>query len=275
VKHLLPILDDLERALEAAEQHEEAKLEEGVALVHRSLADLLRRQGLEEIETSGRFDPHIHEALLAQPSEAEEGSVIQVTQKGYRLGDLVLRPARVIVSGRRRGGEWLARRTRRSASRRRRPPTRSRRRTASSRARTTPDRNPGDKAAEERFKEYRTRTTRSPTRRSASSTTPSARRTAAVGRRRAGNVNIDFGDLGDFLGGCSAAGARQQQRPRGMRGADIEAEVRLSFEDSLRGIETRIPVEVETACSECGGTGAKPGTLAQDLPRVQRARRPG
>jgi molecular chaperone GrpE len=98
VKHLLPILDDLERALVAAEQHEEAQLEEGVALVHRSLADLLRRQGLVEIETTGRFDPHIHEALLAQPSQEEEGSVIQVTQKGYRLGDLVLRPARVIVS---------------------------------------------------------------------------------------------------------------------------------------------------------------------------------
>ena len=98
VKELIPVLDDLERALVAAEQHEEAKLEEGVALVHRSLADLLRRQGLEEIATEGRFDPHVHEALLAQPSEAEEGSVIQVTQKGYRLGDLVLRPARVIVS---------------------------------------------------------------------------------------------------------------------------------------------------------------------------------
>ena len=98
VKELLPVLDDLERAIEAAEQHEEAKLEEGVALVHRSLADLLRRQGLVEIDTDGRFDPHVHEALLAQPSEAEEGSVIQVTQKGYRLGDLVLRPARVIVS---------------------------------------------------------------------------------------------------------------------------------------------------------------------------------
>jgi molecular chaperone GrpE len=98
LRELLPILDDLERALEAAEQHEEAKLEEGVALVHRALADLLRRQGLQEIETDGRFDPHVHEALLAQPSDKEEGSVIQVTQKGYRLGDLVLRPARVIVS---------------------------------------------------------------------------------------------------------------------------------------------------------------------------------
>jgi molecular chaperone GrpE len=99
VKELLPVLDDLGRALEAAEEHEEAALEEGVKLVHRSLADLLRREGLAEIETNGHFDPHVHEALLAQPSEADEGTVIEVVQKGYRLGDHVLRPARVVVAG--------------------------------------------------------------------------------------------------------------------------------------------------------------------------------
>jgi molecular chaperone GrpE len=98
VKALLPVLDDLERALEAARQHEEAKLEEGVRLVHRALADLLGKEGLTEIDANGRFDPHVHEALLAQPSEAEEGSVIEVLQKGYRLGDRVLRPARVVVA---------------------------------------------------------------------------------------------------------------------------------------------------------------------------------
>jgi molecular chaperone GrpE len=99
VKELLPVVDDLERALVAAEQHEEAKLEEGVRLVHRSLADALEREGLAEIETNGKFDPHVHEALLTQPSEAEEGSVIEVLQKGYRLGDRVLRPSRVVVAG--------------------------------------------------------------------------------------------------------------------------------------------------------------------------------
>jgi len=99
VNELLPVLDDLERALEAAAEHEEAKLEEGVQLVHRSLAALLERHGLTEIGTEGAFDPHVHEALLAQPAEgAEEGSVLQVLQKGYRLGDKVLRPARVIVA---------------------------------------------------------------------------------------------------------------------------------------------------------------------------------
>jgi molecular chaperone GrpE len=98
VKELLPILDDLERALTAAAEHEEAALEEGVALVHRSLASLLERQGLKQIETAGKFDPHVHEALLSQPSEAEEGSVIDVVQKGYTLGDRVVRPARVVIA---------------------------------------------------------------------------------------------------------------------------------------------------------------------------------
>ena len=127
VKELLPVLDDLGRALEAAAEHEEAakrpvrvsgpvegargnrevpptehdrltQLEEGVRLVHRSLGSLLEREGLAEIETDGRFDPHVHEALLTQPSELEEGAILEVIQKGYRLGRRVLRPARVVVS---------------------------------------------------------------------------------------------------------------------------------------------------------------------------------
>jgi molecular chaperone GrpE len=98
VKELLPVLDDLERALAAAEEHEEAKLEEGVRLVQRELAAALQREGLAEIDTDGQFDPHVHEALLSQPSDAEEGSVIEVVQKGYTLGDRVVRPARVVVA---------------------------------------------------------------------------------------------------------------------------------------------------------------------------------
>jgi molecular chaperone GrpE len=98
VKELLPVLDDLERALVAAEEHEEAKLEEGVRLVHRELRDALAKEGLVEIETEGEFDPHVHEALLTQPSEESDGAILQVIQKGYRLGDRVLRPARVVVS---------------------------------------------------------------------------------------------------------------------------------------------------------------------------------
>jgi molecular chaperone GrpE len=97
-RELLPVLDDLERALELSRAHDEAKLVEGVTLVARNLRAVLEKEGLEEIPTDGAFDPHVHEALLSQPSEAPEGSVIQVIQKGYRLGEHVVRPARVVVA---------------------------------------------------------------------------------------------------------------------------------------------------------------------------------
>ena len=99
VRELLPVLDDLERTLEAAERHEEAALVDGVRLVERSLRKALEKEGLTEIETEGRFDPHVHEAVLAQPADdAEQGAVLEVMQRGYRLGDKVVRPARVIVA---------------------------------------------------------------------------------------------------------------------------------------------------------------------------------
>ena len=67
-------------------------------LVHRELEEALAKEGLTEIEANGTFDPHVHEALLSQPSAAEDGAIIEVLQKGYRLGDRVLRPARVVIS---------------------------------------------------------------------------------------------------------------------------------------------------------------------------------
>jgi molecular chaperone GrpE len=99
VKELLPILDDLERALEAAEKHEEAALVDGVKLVEKSLRKALEKEGLAEIETDGAFDPHVHEAMLTRPGDgAEQGSVVEVVQRGYRVGDRVVRPAKVIVA---------------------------------------------------------------------------------------------------------------------------------------------------------------------------------
>lgn len=112
VKELLPVLDDLERALAAADQREEAvgdpverrgggvgEFVEGVRLVERSLRTTLEHSGLQEIEADGaRFDPHLHEALLTQPADVEEGTILQVLQRGYRLGERVLRPARVVIA---------------------------------------------------------------------------------------------------------------------------------------------------------------------------------
>ena len=99
VRELLPVLDDLERALEAAERHEEATLVEGVRLVEQALRKALQKEGLAEIDAEGRFDPHVHEAVLTQARpDAEPGSVVDVVQRGYSLGGKVVRPAKVIVA---------------------------------------------------------------------------------------------------------------------------------------------------------------------------------
>ena len=99
VAKLLPVLDDLERALDAAEHHEEAKVLEGVRMTKDALAAVLASEGVEEIPAEGPFDPHVHEALMTQPAEGvEPGHVVQVVTRGYRIGDAVLRPARVVVA---------------------------------------------------------------------------------------------------------------------------------------------------------------------------------
>jgi molecular chaperone GrpE len=95
----LPVLDNLERALNAAEHHEEGKVLEGVRLTHSMFADLLRKEGVTEVDPLGAaFDPHMHEALMTQPSDSEEGTVTAVFERGYVFGDRVLRPAKVVVS---------------------------------------------------------------------------------------------------------------------------------------------------------------------------------
>lgn len=100
LRDLLPVFDDLERALQAFETAEKEAIADGVALVHRALWTLLEREGVAELDPQGEpFDPHRHEALLSQPADAPDGTVIEVIQKGFMLGDRVLRPARVVVAG--------------------------------------------------------------------------------------------------------------------------------------------------------------------------------
>jgi len=98
---LLPVLDNLERALDSAEEEEEkASLAEGVRLVHSELLGALDRSGVRAIEPAGEpFDPNVHEALSTRSENgADAGVVLDVIQKGYRLDQTVLRPARVVVA---------------------------------------------------------------------------------------------------------------------------------------------------------------------------------
>jgi molecular chaperone DnaJ len=136
-----------------------------------------------------------------------------------------------------------------------------------------PDANPGDASAEERFKEVQGAydVLSDPEKRKQYD-----RFGSSNGRGPGpGGINFegfdlgDLGDLGDIFGGLFGARGRAQQQPRGQRGSDLEVEVRLSFDDSLKGVETTIPVQLETACRECNGSGAKPGTAPKLCPECQ------
>ena len=134
-----------------------------------------------------------------------------------------------------------------------------------------PDKNPGDATAEERFKEVQHAydVLSDPEKRKAYDQFGSA----DGGRGfQPGDFNFDvgdLGDLGDLFGGLFGRGRGGRQQSRAQRGADLEVAVNLSFEDSLKGLETRIPVEVETSCQECGGSGAKPGTSPTICPECR------
>ena len=132
-----------------------------------------------------------------------------------------------------------------------------------------PDKNPGDATAEEKFKEVQNAydVLADPEKRKQYDTFGDANGRPGFDPRNynfgggGGNFTInDLGDLGDIFGGLFNRGGTRTQRRQPERGSDIEVSVNVSFEDSLRGLETKIPVEVTTACRECGGTGAQPGT---------------
>jgi molecular chaperone GrpE len=98
---LLAALDNLERAMAAADQaSEKGPLVQGVAMVHAQVLDVLRRHGVTRIEAMSQpFDPNQHQALMQQPSkDVPPSTVLQVLEQGYMIHDRVLRPAKVVVS---------------------------------------------------------------------------------------------------------------------------------------------------------------------------------
>ena len=104
-RELLPALDNFERALAAAEaeeaDQEEHHLTRGIRLVQNELLAALTRAGIEPYSPIGeQFDPHHHEAVAQQPADGvAAGTIIEVYQQGYRMGDEILRPAKVVVAG--------------------------------------------------------------------------------------------------------------------------------------------------------------------------------
>jgi len=99
IKELLPALDSFDRAVSSAGENCDKALLEGILLVQRQLLDSLKKLGLEEVEASGKFDPNYHEAVLREKAEGKaSGDVVEVLQKGYRVGEKVLRHTMVKVA---------------------------------------------------------------------------------------------------------------------------------------------------------------------------------
>jgi len=101
LSELLPIVDDLERALAADTDDAGARAyREGVELIHRQLVDLLSRRGVTAIDALGEdFDPHVHQAVTSEPADGRrDGEIVEELRRGYRLGERLLRPAMVKVA---------------------------------------------------------------------------------------------------------------------------------------------------------------------------------
>jgi molecular chaperone DnaJ len=136
-----------------------------------------------------------------------------------------------------------------------------------------PDRNPGDNGAEDRFKEVQTAydiLSNAEKRRAYDAFGDARARGFPGAGQDTGGMRFeefDLGDLGDLLGGMFGGGGRRAASRQPVRGNDLETHVRISFEDSLKGAQIRVPVEVETACSVCHGTGAEPGTAPITCPQ--------
>ena len=101
LEELLPVLDNFEMGMQAAAQEEGSMLFMGMQMIHKQLDEFLSSQNVEEIptEVGGDFDPKVHEALGQEASdEIEDGKIIRVVRKGYRIGERLLRPSNIIVA---------------------------------------------------------------------------------------------------------------------------------------------------------------------------------
>jgi molecular chaperone GrpE len=98
-EELIPVIDNFEMGMMAASQDTKSMIYIGMDMVRRQLNDFLASQGVEEIPTTGQFDPNLHDAVSQEECAAgEEGRILRVTRRGFRLRDRLIRPASVVVS---------------------------------------------------------------------------------------------------------------------------------------------------------------------------------
>ena len=98
-REFLPVVDSFEQALSHASSGDlESDFGQGILLIHRQLTDLWRKHGLREVDTTGSFDPNLHEAVTTEESTAPSNTILEVLRKGYSIGDRLIRPALVKVA---------------------------------------------------------------------------------------------------------------------------------------------------------------------------------
>ncbi len=98
LEDLLPVIDNFEMGMMAAEQDKSSMIYIGMDMVRKQLNDFLENQGVTEIPTEGQFDPNLHDAVSQEPSDQPEGEILRTTRRGFKLRDRLLRPASVIVA---------------------------------------------------------------------------------------------------------------------------------------------------------------------------------
>ena len=99
LEELLPVIDNFEMGMMAASQDTKSMIYIGMDMVRRQLNEFLASQGVEEIPTEGKFNPNLHDAVAQEECAAgEDGRVLKVTRRGFKLRDRLLRPASVVVS---------------------------------------------------------------------------------------------------------------------------------------------------------------------------------
>ncbi|MEI6604037.1 MAG: nucleotide exchange factor GrpE [Verrucomicrobiota bacterium] len=99
LEELLPVIDNFEMGMQAAAQDSQSMIFIGMEMVRRQLNEFLSSQGVEDIPSSGTFDPNLHDAVAEETCAAgEEGRILRVTRRGFRLRERLLRPASVVVS---------------------------------------------------------------------------------------------------------------------------------------------------------------------------------
>jgi molecular chaperone GrpE len=98
IKNLLPIVDEFELSMLALNDSKDNSISKGIEMLYSNLMNVLKKEGLKEIETGGIFDPYKHEIIMVRESDKKDGTILEIVKKGYLFGDKLLRPAAVIIA---------------------------------------------------------------------------------------------------------------------------------------------------------------------------------